>query len=76
MGKIELADDSEDFSELNKVELVRRNLVGNLFQQNYTQVPLMTVDGFLKGGADAKELLSKTSKKALDLSIIIEDKEL
>ena len=65
VGKIELADDSEDFSELNKVELVRRNLVGNLFQQNYTQVPLMTVDGFLKGGADAKELLSKTACDAV-----------
>ena len=37
VGKIELADDSEDFSELNKVELVRRTLVGNLFQQNYTK---------------------------------------
>ena len=36
VGKIELTDDSEDFSELNKVELVRRTLVGNLFQQNYT----------------------------------------
>jgi hypothetical protein len=47
VGKIELADDSEDFSELNKVELVRRTLVGNLFQQNYTRIPLTTVDGFL-----------------------------
>ena len=65
VGKIELADDSEDFSELNKVELVRRTLVGNLFQQNYTQVPLMTVDGFLQGGADAKELLSQTACDAV-----------
>ena len=65
VGKIELADDSEDFSELNKVELVRRTLVGNLFQQNYTQVPLMTVDGFLKGGAGAKELLSQTACDAV-----------
>ena len=29
VGKIELADDSEDFSELNKVEIVRRTLVSN-----------------------------------------------
>ena len=65
VGKIELADDSEDFSGLNKVELVRRTLVGNLFQQNYTQVPLMTVDGFLQGGADAKELLSQTACDAV-----------
>ena len=65
VGKIELADDSEDFSELNKVELVRRTLVGNLFQQNYTQVPLMTVDGFLKSGAGAKELLSQTACDAV-----------
>ena len=65
VGKIELADDSEDFSQLNKVELVRRTLVGNLFQKNYTQVPLMTVDGFLQGGADAKELLSQTACDAV-----------
>ena len=65
VGKIELADDSEDFNELDKVELVRRTLVGNLFQQNYTQVPLMTVDDFLMGGADAKELLSQTACDAV-----------
>ena len=65
VGKIELADDSEDFSELDKVELVRRTLVGNLFQQNYTQVPLTTVDGFLNDNADPKTLLSKTDCDAL-----------
>ena len=65
VGKIELADDSEDFSELNKVELVRRTLVGNLFQQNYTQVPLTTVDGFLNDNADPKTLLSKIGCDAL-----------
>jgi tetratricopeptide (TPR) repeat protein len=65
VGKIELADDSEDFSELNKVELVRRTLVGNLFQQNYTQVPLTTVDGFLNDNADPKTLLNKTDCDAL-----------
>ena len=65
VGKIELADDSEDFSELNKVELVRRTLVGNLFQQNYTQVPLTTVDGFLNDNSDPKTLLSKTDCDAL-----------
>ena len=65
VGEIELADDSEDFSALNKVELVRRTLVGNLFQQNYTQVPLTTVDGFLNGGADAKALLSQTACDAV-----------
>ena len=52
VGEIELADDSEDFSELNKVELVRRTLVGNLFQQNYKQIPLTIVDGFLHENAD------------------------
>ena len=51
VGEIELVDDSEDFTELNKVELVRRTLVGNLFQKNYTQVPLTTVDGFLNDNA-------------------------
>jgi len=70
VGKIELADDSEDFSELNKVELVRRTLVGNLFQQNYTQVPLTTVDGFLKDNADPKTLLSKTACDAVILGQI------
>jgi len=65
VGKIELADDSEDFSELNKVELVRRTLVGNLFQQNYTQVPLKTVDGFLNDNADPKNLLNKTACDAV-----------
>ena len=59
VGKIELTDDSDDFSELNKVELVRRTLVGNLFQQNYTQVPLATVDGLLNDNAGSKTLLSK-----------------
>ena len=65
VGKIELADDSKDFSELNKVELVRRTLVGNLFQQNYTQVPLTTVDGFLNENADPKKLLNKTDCDAV-----------
>ena len=65
VGKIELADNSEDFSELNKVELVRRTLVGNLFQHNYTQVSLTTVDGFMMGGADATELLSQTACDAV-----------
>ena len=65
VGKVELADNSEDFSELNKVELVRRTLVGNLFQQNYTQVPLTTVDGFLNDNADPKTLLNKTACDAL-----------
>ena len=35
VGEIELADDSDDFSKLNKVELVRRTLVGNLFQLHF-----------------------------------------
>jgi cytochrome c-type biogenesis protein CcmH/NrfG len=65
VGEIELTDDSEDFSELNKVELVRRTLVGNLFQQNYTQIPLTTVDGFLNDVADPKKLLNKTDCDAL-----------
>ena len=65
VGKIELADDSEHFRALNKVELVRRTLVGNLFQQNYTQVPLTTVDGFLRSGADAKALLNQTACDAV-----------
>lgn len=65
VGKIELADDSEDFSELNKVESVRRTLVGNLFQQNYTQVPLKTVDALLSDGADTRTLLSQTSCDAV-----------
>ena len=65
VGKIELADASGDFSDLNKVELVRRTLVGNLFQQNYTQVPLKTVDGFLNEGADIKTLLSETGCDAV-----------
>ena len=65
VGKIELADDSEDFSELNKVALVRRTLVGNLFQQNYTQIPLTTVDGFLKDNADPKTLLNKIACDAV-----------
>jgi Tfp pilus assembly protein PilF len=65
VGKIELADNSQDFSELNKVELVRRTLVGNLFQQNYTQVPLKTVDDFLNKGADAKTLLRQTACDAV-----------
>ena len=65
VGEIELADDSEDFSELNKVELVRRTLVGNLFQQNYKQIPLTIVDGFLHENADTKTLLSQTDCDAL-----------
>ena len=65
VGKIELADDSEDFSELNKVDLVRRTLVGNLYQQNYTQIPLTTVDGFLKNNAAPKTLLSKSTCDAV-----------
>ena len=65
VGKIELADNSEDFSELNKVELVRRTLAGNLFQQNYTQVPLTTVDGFLNDNTDPQTFLSKTACDAV-----------
>jgi Tfp pilus assembly protein PilF len=65
VGKIELADDSEDFRELNKVELVRRTLVGNLFQQNYIQVPLTTVDALLSNDADTRTLLSQTSCDAM-----------
>ena len=65
VGKIELTDDNEDFGELNKVDLVRRTLVGNLYQQNYTQVPLVTVDGLMKGATDAKKLLSQTACDAV-----------
>ena len=65
VGKIDLDDDSEDFSELNKVESVRRTLVGNLFQQNYTQVPLKTVDALRSDGADTRTLLSQTSCDAV-----------
>ena len=65
VGKIELTDDSEDFSELNKVALVRRTLVGTLFQQNYTQIPLTIVDGFLHNNADTKTLLNQTDCDAL-----------
>ena len=65
VGNIELADDSEDFSRLNKVELVRRTLVGNLFQRNYAQVSLKQIDSILNGGADMATLLDLTSCDAL-----------
>ena len=65
VGKIELTDDSEDFSKLDKVALVRRTLVGNLFQHNYAQVPLTQVDGLFNDGLDARALLSLTSCDAL-----------
>ena len=65
VGKIELSDDSEDFSELDKVELVRRTLVGNLFQRNFTQVPLAAVDSHLNETANIKTLLNQTACDAL-----------
>ena len=65
VGKIELSDDSEDFSELDKVEVVRRTLVGNLFQRNFTQVPLATVDSHLNETANTKTLLNQTACDAL-----------
>ena len=65
VGGIELADDSGDFSKLHKVELVRRTLVGNLFQHNYTQVSLKQIDGILNSGADTMTLLNQTSCDAV-----------
>lgn len=65
VGKIELTDDSDEFSALNKVDLVRRTLVGNLFQQNYLQIPLKQVDGLLNDGLDVRTLLRQTSCDAL-----------
>ena len=65
VGNIELTDDSGDYSALNKVELVRRTLVGNLFQHNYGQVPLKLVDTLISNGADERTLLQQTTCDAV-----------
>ena len=65
VGDINLTDSSGDFSELDKVLLVRRTLVGNLFQKNYTQVPLSVADNLLKQDANTKNLLRKTNCDAI-----------
>ena len=65
VGNIELTDDSEDYSALNKVELVRRTLVGKLFQHNYGQVPLKLVDTLISNGADERTLLQQTTCDAV-----------
>ena len=65
VGDIDLTDKSEDFSQLEKVLLVRLTLVGNLFQKNYTQVPLSVADNLLKQDIDTKNLLRKTNCDAI-----------